>query len=97
MKYKHQCMHIIFSGNSRKINLNITKAVAKVPMTHVWTWSKSGRITAITSGMSLDTVLLLVCLTMLKNDFTFGSIASSILITRLLWKFIIIKKQMLTS
>ena len=41
----HEFMHIIFS---RKINLNIVKAVATIPMTHVWTWSRFGRITAIT-------------------------------------------------
>ena len=56
----HEFMHIIFSRNSRKINLNIVKAVATIPMTHVWTWSRFGRITAITSGMSSDAIFLLV-------------------------------------
>ena len=36
----HEFMHIIFSRNSRKINLNIAKAVATIPMTnhgdHLW-------------------------------------------------------------
>ena len=88
----HERMHIIFSGNSKKVSLNIAKAVATVPMTHVWTWSKLGRVTSIISGMSLDAILLLVTLEMLNNRIEFTSIAASILITRIFWQFLIIKK-----
>lgn len=86
----HEFMHIIFSGSSNKINVNITKAVATVPMTHVWTWSKLGRITAIMSGMSLDVIFLSVFL--VAFDGGFASIGASILITRLIWQFIITKQ-----
>lgn len=85
-------MHIIFSRNSRKINLNIVKAVATIPMTQVWTWSRFGRITAITSGMSSDAIFLLVFLIMNNKSVGVNSIAASILITRILWQFIIIQK-----
>lgn len=88
----HEFMHIIFSRNSRKINLNIVKAVATIPMTHVWTWSRFGRITAITSGMSSDAIFLLVFLIMNNKSVGVNSIAASILITRILWQFIIIQK-----
>lgn len=88
----HELMHIIFSGNSKKVSLNIAKAVATVPMTHVWTWSKLGRVTSIISGMSLDAILLLVTLEMLNNRIEFTSISASILITRIFWQFLIIKK-----
>ena len=88
----HEFMHIIFSRNSRKINLNIVKAVATIPMTHVWTWSRFGRITVITSGMSSDAIFLLVFLIMNNKSVGVNSIAASILITRILWQFIIIQK-----
>ncbi|MFC6347572.1 hypothetical protein [Vagococcus carniphilus] len=88
----HEFMHIIFSGSSNKININITKAVATVPMTHVWTWSKLGRITAIVSGMSLDIIFLAVFLVAFGSGSGLASIGASILITRLIWQFIITKK-----
>ncbi|TLG78430.1 hypothetical protein [Vagococcus zengguangii] len=86
----HEFMHMMFSGSSNKINVNITKAVATVPMTHVWVWSRFGRGAAIMSGMSLDVVFLAVFLTVFDGGF--ATIGASILITRLIWQFIITKK-----
>lgn len=88
----HELMHIIFSRSSKKINLSITTAVATVNMTHVWAWSKSGRITAILSGISLDSIFLLTFLVRTDDSIGLVSIATSILITRLLWQFTITKK-----
>lgn len=88
----HEFMHVVFSGSSSKINLNISKAVATVPMTHVWAWSKSGRVTAIMSGMALDMIFLALSLVIFGISNGLASIVSSILITRLLWQFIITKK-----
>lgn len=92
----HELMHVIFSSTQLKINLNVRKSIATVPLTHVWTWGLLGRVTAITSGMSLDSIIL--CSTLY---FSFGnrrllSIIPAVLITRILWQFRVTQKTDVT-
>lgn len=89
----HELMHIIVSKNKLRLKFALKKAQVTVPITHVWTWSLSGRIATIVSGMSLDSCLLLILLFNLEVNNNGLSIAASVLITRLLWQFILLKKN----
>ncbi|MGO2564269.1 MAG: hypothetical protein ACTH8E_00650 [Brochothrix thermosphacta] len=83
----HEIMHIVFSANSLKITTNLKKAVATVSLTHVWTWGLCSRVVAISSGMSIDSLLLFISLSCFSNLNGCIDIISAILVTRILWQF----------
>lgn len=83
----HELMHIVFSTNVLRIDFNIKKSVATVPLTHVWTWSLLGRVSAITSGLSLDAVILLLTFYIPHENGELFSIISAVMLTRILWQF----------
>lgn len=73
--------------NSLKITTNLKKAVATVSLTHVWTWGLCSRVVAISSGMSIDSLLLFISLSCFSNLNGCIDIISAILVTRILWQF----------
>ncbi|WP_231453512.1 hypothetical protein [Enterococcus asini] len=90
--FLHEVMHLIYSNSLKsqdnKINISMTKAVATVSMTHIWTWSLIGRIVAIVSGICLDLLILFIVFFFNQRiHFEYSSLLESILITRIVWQF----------
>ncbi|ECB9828927.1 hypothetical protein FL859_07275 [Listeria monocytogenes] len=89
--FLHEGMHLIYSNSliqDNKFKINMTKAIATVSMTHVWTWSILGRIVAILSGICLDLFFLFSLLVFSQRMyFEYTSLFESVLITRITWQF----------
>ena len=88
----HELMHIVYARtwkyNAGRIKLLFKKAVAVVPMTHIWVWTITSRITALAAGVIFD-LLLLACLSWCRLFFDNWMIVSgaSILWLKILWQF----------
>lgn len=66
----------------------LKKSMATVTMTHIWVWSFLGRVSAVSSGIMSDLLILCICSIMgLYNDSWIISAAASILWVRILWQF----------
>ncbi|MHC9532264.1 hypothetical protein ACVPPR_02280 [Dellaglioa sp. L3N] len=92
----HEIMHMIF-GQTQLMPLDfkvsLKQAVAKVSLSHVWVWTKLGRITAISAGIILDLFELLVLssLQIIISTWILAA-ACSILWIRIIWQFRIHKR-----
>ncbi|WP_203629649.1 hypothetical protein [Lentilactobacillus fungorum] len=86
----HEIMHIIFSQNFDKVKLitSFKMATAKVSLSNIWIWSRLGRVSAVSAGMILDTLLLLILsyAQLFVNNWML-SVTSSVLLVRILWQF----------
>lgn len=88
----HELMHIIFSRSyslkTGGLRLNAVQAKATVSMTHIWVWSFSSRLAALSAGLVFD-FFLLASLLILDYFFTDWKVltAISILWLRIIWQF----------
>lgn len=87
----HEYMHIIFSGKhsiKKSVTIDLFRSVASVTITHVWAWSKFGRMIAVCAGMILDMIELLILLIIgMQINAIVCYLFSLVLITRLIWQF----------
>lgn len=92
----HEIMHLLFGQSNpswKSIHLSAKIAVAKVPLSHIWTWTVLGRITAVSAGIIADLSELAIFsgLSLITRTW-FISAACSILWIRILWQFRIHKR-----
>ena len=88
----HEMAHMYYSGafqmNSSIVIFNWKKAIASVPMSHIWVWSLYSRVCAIAAGIIAD-LLILSCVLVLQvffDNWVFYIIASALWV-RILWQF----------
>ncbi len=94
----HEFMHIIFSNNLSHmkgvVKFSIKKAVAYVPLSHVWTWPLPSRLAAISAGVILD-LFWLSCITLARtyHDSELLILISFVLLLRIIWQLKFHKKS----
>lgn len=88
----HELMHIVFARSYRiktgGLRLHVLQAKATVSMTHIWVWSFSSSLAALSAGLIFDFFLLAYLL--ILDYFITGWIvtaAISVLWLRIIWQF----------
>ncbi|TLF39686.1 hypothetical protein FEI15_06965 [Lacticaseibacillus zeae] len=87
----HEMAHLFFGQQTlhrRSVLINSKLAVIRVSLSHTWTWTLLGRLTAVSAGVITDLLILAILsgLNLVSHSW-FLPIACAILWIRILWQF----------